>query len=643
MHLLGKDYTLVTLDFESYYGTGCSLSLQSMNTYLYLTHPDFSLHGVGVKIDDGPTRWINANEIEEYLTQLWDGSELPIALLCQNTYFDGYILHHFFDLHPDLYLDTMGMSRGLFPNASASLEALAERLWPNDPSMRKGKELVNFRNVTTEQLYADAKLLKAMVTYCRQDVELTYAAFQRMVGHYPDRELELIHLTLQMACEPLLQVDAPRVARAREQWIAEREAAIARAQVAESTLASEAKFEALLRNRGVEIKLKQDPKTEKWKPALGKADLGFQQMKAAHPELKHIFEGRVAAKSVGQISRAERFLQVADICGGWMPCPLIYYSAHTGRYGGGEKLNLQNLNRGSELRKSLVAPPDFLVYVADSSNIEARMLAWLANQRELLDVFHAGGDVYSFFATKLYGYEVNKFDHPHERFVGKVCVLGLGYGMGWRKFQENMAAGMLGGDPVLLTDQEAQAIVQLYRTTNYAITGYWEQANAAIVDMYLGNERDWGPLKIVKNALILPNGMALQYTGLRPTDEYGGNFEYWNGKFWTKIYGGKLTENITQALARIVLFEQMLDINHKVLKPVDGRVVLNVHDEIIGVAPAMGAKRVGVDAKGKDVWENDSWAKSLFQRIIAEMQTAPEWCPDLPLEAEGGYAPEYSK
>ncbi len=649
MVILGTDYDVVTLDFESYFGTGCSLSLQKLNTFSYAAHPEFSTHGMGVKLNDGPTEWIAPADLETRLYEIFDDGDNPVALVCHNMYFDGFILHHFYNIHPDLYIDTMGMSRGMFPNAKHGLKDLAIRLWPADETMRKGEELISFRNVTTEQLYADAPmvspLLRKMIDYCIQDVELTYAAFMRMIDHYPDSELELLHLTLQMTCEPLLVLDAPRVEAARLGWIEERDQAIAASGVAESTLSSNPKFLALLEKHGVDVLEKLDPKTELMKPALGKADLGFQQMKAAHPELAAIFDGRVAAKSTGQISRAARFLETAEICGGLMPCPLIYYSAHTGRYGGGEALNLQNLTRGSELRKSLCAPPGFLVYVADSSNIEARMLAWIANQPDLLEVFRAGGDVYSHFATKLYGFPVNKHDHPHERFVGKVCVLGLGYGMGWRKFQDSMAAGMLGGDPVLLSDQEAQAIVKLYRDSNYAIAGpggFWQQAQLAITDMYLGVERDWGPMRTAKDMLILPNGMALKYPGLRPMDEHGNDFEYHNGKFWTKIYGGKFTENIIQALARIVLFDQMLEVN-RLLLPEDGRVVLNVHDEIIGIAPDGGAVKVGVDAKGKDVWENDSWAQALFNRIVATMSEDQGWYRGLPLEAEGGFDLMYSK
>lgn len=854
-----------------------------------------------------------------------------------NCPFDAYILHHFWDLHPDLYLDTLAMSRGMFPGRKHGLKELAERLWPDDPTMRKGEELENFRNVTTEQLYADPNLIKAMMKYGVQDVDLTHAAFLKMLPYYPEDELELIHLTTQMTCEPMFVLDKPLISAARDQWIAERQAIIDAAPVAESTLASNAKFEKALESRGVAIIHKADLKTGKMKPALGKADLGFQQMKAAHPDLETLFDGRAAAKSVGQIRRAERFLETAEICGGLMPMPLKYYSALTGRYGGGELLNVQNMNRGSALRKSLCAPPGYKVVVVDSSNIEARMLAWLAGQEELLEVFRSGGDVYSHFATLLYDFEVNKNDHPHERFIGKVCiaegslvltprglvpiekirtadkvwdgvewvdhdgviyqghkevieydgllatpdhevyttgspdpiqlgsaalrmdrlveagvgrqavrvsddylpahrpseglpqsfspmhglwhgernqlrqpntrqnqwvpkllptaidfisrtreaircvnsamqfanesglqtlrrsrnmlqlylsgrvhpvcggelaaprlsgfgdrpdqqrralrawepatsnplgaksqqsehaphrvagsndtptrvsiplqlqphvpvyearddgradhrtgvavgagetqglesaprkahvydianagpnrrftvsgklvancVLGLGYGQGHARFRENMAAGMLGGPPVLYSEPEARDVVGTYRTVNYKIVAYWKEAQQAITDMYMGHEYDWGPLRVARNALIMPNGMALQYPGLRPDDE--GGFEYHNGTYWTRLYGPKLVENIVQALSRIVLFDQMLESNRHVTQH-DGRVVLNVHDEIIAIVP-------------------DEYAEADFAHMIEIMRKAPTWCHDLPLDGEGGFDNSYSK
>lgn len=358
MKILDTDYLLVTLDFETFYGPGCSLS--SLNTFEYVTHPEFSIHGAGLKVENEPTRWFNDTETALAWIDAKNTDSLPIALLCHNTYFDGWILHHFFDWHPDLYLDTMSMSRGLFPTESASLDKLCERLWPNDPKMRKGKELVQFKGITTGQLYANQAALHTMIGYCTQDVDLTYAAFIRMEQYYPDDELRLIDLTLRMMCQPMLRIDVPRVQACRDNAIERRNRLIRESGYAESTLSSNAKFEALIRNLGLPVPLKDSPTakeadgvTPKKIAALGKSDLGFQELRRTHPEHEHLWQGRIAAKSVGEITRAERFIATAEQCDGYMPVALIYYSAHTGRYGGGEKLNLQNLGRGSELRRSL--------------------------------------------------------------------------------------------------------------------------------------------------------------------------------------------------------------------------------------------------------------------------------------------------
>lgn len=288
-----------------------------------------------------------------------------------------------------------------------------------------------------------------------------------------------------------------------------------------------------------------------------------------------------------------------------------------------------------------------LIYVGDSSNIEARMLAWIAGEDTLLALFRAGGDVYSDFASVLFGRPINKHDDPLERFIGKVCVLGLGYGMGHAKFRNTLAVGALGGPPVFFSEEESRNAVSTYRSRNAMIRAYWQQADQAIIDMYLGNSRQWGPLTVHKNCLVLPNGMALQYPGLRPKEpsedgtQHGG-WEYWNGKFWTNIYGGKLTENIVQALARIALFRQMLDVNH-VFEPLDGRVVLNVHDEIIAVGPSYGAIRYGFDAKQEEIWLQADEAQALFDQMMQVMRVPPQWAPDLPLDSEGGFDFIYSK
>lgn len=373
MDILGTDYLLLTLDFETFYDKGYSLS--SMNTFEYVADPRFSIHGVGVKVDDQPKRWFrDTTQALDYVASA-NTQGKQIALLCQNTYFDGWILHKHFDWHADLYLDTMCMSRGMFPTESAGLEKLCERLWPSDRTMRKGKELIQFKGVTTEQLWANPALEKTMIKYCvgdekkeQGDIGLTYHAFLRMLPYYPDKELRLIDLTLKMMCDPILHIDVERVIACRDAAIIKRDQLIKDSGLSESLLSSNAQFERWIRKQELPVPMKPSP-TVKVKdengndtdepaliPALGKSDLGFQELRKLFPEHEHVWSGRIAAKSVGEITRAERFIATAEHCEGLMPVALVYYSAHTGRYGGGEKLNLQNLGRGSELRRSLSVP-----------------------------------------------------------------------------------------------------------------------------------------------------------------------------------------------------------------------------------------------------------------------------------------------
>lgn len=367
MKILGKEYLLVTLDYETFYAPKYSLS--AMNTFEYVADERFSVHGVGIKIEDETTIWYeDAEEALNLIDTTAADQGLPVALLCHNHPFDGWINHKVFNWHPDLYLDTMAMARGMFPNQSASLEKLCERLWPNDPKMRKGKELVQFKGVTTPELHANEAMLKTMAGYCRQDVDLTHAAFCRMLPFYPDHELRLIHLTAQMMCEPVITIDIPRVIRCRDTAIERRTALIKASGLSETLLSSNAQFERWIRAQGLPVPLKPSP-TVKIKdaegndtdepamiPALGKSDLGFQELRKLYQEHEHVWAARIAAKSVGEITRAERFIATAEQCDGLMPVALVYYSARTGRYGGGEKLNLQNLGRGSELRRSLCVP-----------------------------------------------------------------------------------------------------------------------------------------------------------------------------------------------------------------------------------------------------------------------------------------------
>jgi DNA polymerase bacteriophage-type len=149
---------------------------------------------------------------------------------------------------------------------------------------------------------------------------------------------------------------------------------------------------------------------------------------------------------------------------GKLPIPLKYYGAHTGRWAGSDKVNFQNLpsrdKKKKTLKNAVIAPEGYMVINCDSSQIEARVLAWLAGQDDVVKAFAEGRDVYSEFATKIYKKPISKAN-PIERFVGKTCILGLGYGTGALKLQHTLKTQPPGA---VVTEDEAKEFVSIYRT-----------------------------------------------------------------------------------------------------------------------------------------------------------------------------------
>ena len=595
----------IYLDFETYYDV--QLSLTKMSTVQYVNHPDFKVWGVGIKVEDGETEWYNEEETPDVLQQIdWANT----AVVCHNTLFDAYILTQYFNCIPAFYYDTAAMSRGLYPNMSASLANACKREFANDETMRKGEELVNAKGVRDLDPELDAQI----GGYCIQDVDLTYALFQSYMANYPDKELQIIDLTVRLFVEPKLMLDRGSLTTYKDEIAIKTAAGIEASGTTREVLASQQKFKAYLEDLGILVPTKKSPTTGKRIPAFGKNDSAYIQMCNLYPEYKHIWDARELVKSRIEETRAQRFI---DSCNpdGTFSIPLRYYAAHTGRFGGADKINLQNLPRGSKLRTALMAPEGQKLFIADLSNIEARMLAWLSKEADLLDAFATGRDVYCEFASQIYGRTITKQDKL-ERYVGKTAILGLGYGMGADKFQATLKTG---SPSVELSDTAAKSIVMQYRGMYPNIPKLWSGMKDSLFQMInpQGYGLKYGPLTIRARALELPNGMALNYPNLM--FEYG-NFVYKTEREIIRTHGPRITENVVQALARIVITDQMLEV--QAMPEVD--IVLQVHDEIIAIGS-----------------ELDSDAT--MEKIINIMRTAPNWCSDLPLDAEGGVSQVYDK
>jgi DNA polymerase len=247
------------------------------------------------------------------------------------------------------------------------------------------------------------------------------------------------------------------------------------------------------------------------------------------------------------------------------------------------------------------------------------MLAWLAEEDELLQMYRDGTDVYCDFASKVYGRTITKDDEV-ERFVGKTAILGLGYGMGAQKFQATLKQANIEMDFF-----EAKNIVDEYRTTYPHITDLWYRLNALLIESSnMGRVQDddsfgyaYRCIQAAPNAILLPNGMSLRYPSLTSTK---AGLTYQSMGKPVSTYGGRITENVVQALARIVLCDHMLQIQRRP----EFEVVLTVHDEVIALS------------------QQDN-PQDKLDSMIDIMRQPPQWALDLPLDAEGGWDVSYSK
>lgn len=603
---------ILTLDFETHYSQTYSLS--KMTTEEYIRSEDFEVIGIAIKRNDETTTWFSGSmaDIAEWLSQFDWANSLALA---HNAMFDGAILSWIFDITPKGWLDTLSMARAIHgTNAGGSLKYLAEHYNLG----RKGEEVIHAIGKRRHD-FSDEELSR-YGEYCRNDVELTWALFNAMAVDFPKSELRLIDLTLRMFTEPVLRLDEDvlQIHLANVRHI--KDQLLSKALIDKDQLMSNDKFAELLRHMEVDPPMKISPTTGKETYAFAKSDEAFTALLEHENALvQALVAARLGVKSTLEETRTERFLTIARR--GLMPVPLRYYAAHTGRWGGSEQLNLQNIPRKSLLKQAIRAPDGYYMLDSDSSQIEARTLAWLAGQNDLVDAFAKGEDVYCLMASAIYGRTITPADEEARR-VGKVVILGAGYGVGHVKLQAFLKLQA----KVEVSLEEAKRIIDTYRSTYPCIPALWKAANDIIPAIYRDQYAEVGRNGLLKvegrNGIRLPNGLYLKYPNLRRVMKDDGSDEWVydtkKGKavIPTKLYGGKLVENITQALARIVIGEQMLLVAKKY------RVALTVHDAIGCIVPRDEAERA-------------------MEYVELCMRIRPAWAPELPLNCEAGYGESY--
>jgi DNA polymerase I-like protein with 3'-5' exonuclease and polymerase domains len=627
--------SLITLDFETFYDSKIKLGFKHQTTEEYVRDSRFEVIGVGVKVDDGPTQWHTGSH-EEISAQLhtydWAGS----ALLCHNTLFDGCILSWRYGIKPAFLLDTLCMARAIHGvEAGGSLRALAERynigVKGEEVIAAEGKRLADF----------SVEELRRYGEYCKNDVELTLRLYLILSSAFPESEEKLIDMTLRMFTEPAFNVDDALLQQRLEEVQQEKSDLLKglmermkcdTEEAVRKKLASNKQFAALLEENGVKAPMKVSKTTGKDTYALAKNDEGFLALtEHEDPYIQQLCAVRLGTKSTIEESRIQRFIDVGKRNKGRLPIPLKYYGAHTGRWAGSDKVNFQNLpsrdKKKKALKNAVVAPDGYLTINCDSSQIEARVLVWLAGQDDVVEQFRKGEDVYSLFATKIYGKPISKAN-PVERFVGKTCILGLGYGTGALKLQHTLKTSPPGA---IVSEDEAKEFVKTYRDTNDKVIELWRDGDKVIADIadwpldrrdepikayYYGKHNC---LKVSHEGIKLPNGLMIRYPQLRlDTSEEKSKYVYKSRKGPVSLWGGSLVENVVQALARIVVGEQMLKIQERY------RVVLTVHDAAVVIVP-------------------EDEVEEAMKFVMDCMNTPPDWCKSLPVACEAAYAQSYGE
>jgi len=605
-------YRPIVMDFETYYAPDFTLS--KMTTEAYVRDERFETIMVGIKEGKSAGYWVPQPDVARALNELDLDS---CAVIAHHAHFDGLILSHHYDLTPGMWIDTLSMARVAFGSKGGnSLGKLAERFGLG----AKGFEVNDafgkrFKDFSKAELAAYGQ-------YCVNDCELEYKLAKMLGAYFPEpTELKLIDKTIRMFTEPRLWLHTGKLKQYLVDLEVSRMTLLTAAGVQLADLTSNAKFAEALLLLGIDPPTKISKTTGKVTFAFAKTDEAMQEL-AESPDdrVQAIVAARLNAKSTINQTRCERLIDMAN-----RGCACVYINhagaGQTMRASGGDKMNWQNFQRGGKLRESVEAPNGMQLVVGDSANIESRMLDWLAGQEDQVEAYELydagkGPDIYCVMAQKIYGRVITKKADPNERQMGKTAKLGLGYGMGHEKFVQAVRAQTNG--KTLLTDTEALDTVTIYRKSHAEVVKFWRRCDEALGRIAKGEEGvkvdHRGIVVTCKDGLKLPNGLVIKYPDLQ--HKSGEGWSYFDGRSRQKIYGGKVCENIIQALARIVVMYQTLDVPYPL--------VLVVHDE--------------------GVWcVNTKDVEDCKAAAIRALRTPLPWCIGLPLNCEVGAHKSYGK
>ena len=598
---------MLTIDFETFYSKTYSLS--KMTTEAYINDPQFEVVGVAVKINNEPTQWFTGNMMAtaQWLSQFDWGDSLVIA---HNALFDGAILGWRFNIHPKVIICTLCMARALHAvSVGGSLAAMSEYYGLGKKGTEVhdalGKRRLDFSKVEIE----------AYGGYCINDVELTYKLFKAMMPSVYMSELKLIDITIRMYTNPMLKLDRDvldlHLIDVREQ----KDRLLDECGIIKEDLMSNNKFAAVLESFGVEPPMKLNSKGAQ-AFAFAKTDEGLKALiEHDDPRVQAVVAARLGTKSTLEETRTERFIAIAERPNrkNLLPVPLLYYGARTGRWAATDKINLQNLPRKSKLKGSIVAPDGYVIVGADLSAIELRMGLAFAGQLDKMNMLGAGVDLYKDFAAQIYNIGIDEVTDS-QRFMGKTSQLSLIYGTGAVKLR-NQVKMMSGVD---IGEEEAKRIVEIYRSEYTSVVAAWREGDKVLDAVASNSFITMGRDNLIQvhgsQGALLPSGLYMRYPDLT-REKVGDRFEWSvmkNKRERDKLYGSKIYQGLTQALARCIIAEAMLRVDKRY------RIGLTIHDALYVIAP-------------------EDEADEALRFIIAQLRKAPDWMPDIPLDAEGGF------
>jgi DNA polymerase len=604
---------LIVLDAETHYDR--EYNLRRMDPASYILDHRFELIGIAVKEPSLAAYWVEGPDAPAFFASL-DPNDIMTA--SHNALFDNCVWSYRYGFVPRMMVDTLGVCRAVLSLKSNSLESVAEHLGLG----AKGEEIHQAVGMHLADLKANPDFYRKYIDYALNDSTLCEGIFDELVrtGAFPLEEIHIQDLVLRCAVTPVLHADVSMLAEHLAALKSRKQLLLNDAGYGKAALMSTAQFKAALEDLGVTVKTKTSA-TGREIPAFAKTDdfmADLTEYQEADDEtnfrVRTLANARLAHKSTIEETRSERFLSIASLpwrCGKPMlPVPLRYAGAKTHRLSGTWSINFQNLARDptkSKLRTSATAPDGFKLVTADSSQIEARLVAQLCGQEDLSEAFRNGVDVYADFASNVSGQTVTKKQQPSHRFIGKTAVLGLGYQCGIERFHRMVVTqARQYGIPLdgLFDERVAEFIVRAYRKLFDRIPMMWGRRDNLLRSVVLANdpqEEPLGPVILASRRIRLPNGLSLRYDDVPAED----------------LYGGKLLENICQALARVIIMQAALRISRR-----DYCFVTQGHDELVFCIP-------------------DDQVEDAKRVILQEMARPPAWMPGLPLAVEIKHGPNY--